>query len=198
MENAVEALKIAFAILMFVMALSLGISSISKANAAVEAIIYLNDRETEYSYVTPSKGLTRVVGVETIVPIMYKSYIENFEVHFFDENGNPLPIYYATDANGIKKTDENGNEIIINSLDGTEIYGSASEAQSHLNQILGDSGNVSDKYKNQVYYSSGFYEYLSSYKFKEELGEYYQNDTEETPEANKVKKRVITYTKIAE
>lgn len=194
MENAVEALKIAFAMLMFVMALSLGISTISKANAAVEAITNLNDRETEYSYITPSDGLTRIVGVETIVPIMYKSYIENFEIHFYDKNGNPLPIYYATDVNGKRKIDENGNEIIISSIDGTEIYGTAEEAQSHLDQILGNPNNVSEKYINQVYYSRGLYEYLSGKQFKEELGEYYQNDTEETPEANKVKKRVITYT----
>lgn len=193
MENVVEALKIAFAMLMFVMALSLGISSISKASAAVEAITNLNDRETEYSYVTPSEGSTRIVGVETIVPIMYKSYIENFEIHFLDKNRNPLPIYYATDVNGKRKTDENGNEIIISSLDGTEIYGNATEAKSHLDQILGDPRNVSEKYKNQVYYNNGLYEYLSGKKFKEELGEYYQNDTAETPEANKVKKRVITY-----
>lgn len=194
MENAVEALKIAFAMIMFVMALSLGISSISKANSAVEAITYLNDREKEYSYVTPSEGLTRVVGVETIVPIMYKAYIENFEIHFLDKNGNPLPIYYATDVNGKRKTDKNGNEIIINSIDGSEIYENAEEARSHLDQILGKPENISKKYKNQVYYSSGLYEYLSGKQFKEELGEYYQNDTEETPQANKIKKRVITYT----
>lgn len=195
MENAVEALKIAFAMLMFVMALSLGISSISKANSTVEAITKLNDRETDYSYVTPSANFSRTVGVETIIPILYKAYIENFEVKFYDKDGTtPLAIYYATDSNGNRKKDDNANDIIVSGIDGSEVFGSADEAISHLNQILGPKKKVSAKYSNQICYDDGFYDFLCGKKFTEELGEYYQNDTEETPEANKVKKRVITYT----
>lgn len=193
MENAVEALKIAFAVLMFVMALSLGISSISNANNAVNSIISLNDRETDYSYVTPT-GYSRTVGVETIVPILYKAYQENFEVRFYKKNGDPLAIYYATDSNGDRKIDANKNEIEVNSIDGSEVFGSTEEAISHLNQILGPMKDVSVKYKKQICHDDGFYKFLSDKKFKEELGEYYQNDSENTPEANKVKKRVITYT----
>lgn len=187
MENAVEALKIAFAILMFVMALSLGISSISKANNALTAIVSYNDRETEYNYVK-AQGLTRTVGVETIVPIMYKAYKENYEVRFYDEKGKPLIIYHETDATG----NLTGNE--VTSIDGSEVFASAKDAEEHLNQILGPLSKVETKYKKQIYYSDGFYKYLLDKQFKEELGEYYQNDSEETPEANKVKKRIITYT----
>ena len=79
MENVAEALKIAFAIMMFIMALSLSISSISQANSAVTAIIGYNDRETNYSYVEPSSS-NRTVGVETIIPTMYKAYKENLEM----------------------------------------------------------------------------------------------------------------------
>ena len=196
MENAVEALKIAFAILMFIMALSLGISSISKANNALTAIVNYNDRETEYNYVK-TQGLTRTVGVETIVPIMYKAYKENFEVRFYDRDGKtPLAIYYATDSNGNKKTDDELNYIIVSTIDGSEVFASAKDAEEHLDQILGNPNDLEEKYKNQKYHSDGFYKYLLNKQFKEELGEYYQNDSEETPEANKVKKRIITYTLI--
>ena len=177
MENAVEALKIAFAVMMFVMALSLSIFSLSQANVAVTSIIGLNDRETEYNYVEPS-GNTRIVGVETIVPTMYKAYQENFEIYFLDSSGNPLIIYYETDQAGNRRKDEDGNDIEISYINGSEVFANAEEAISHLNQILGE----------------GFYNYLAGAKFKEELGEYYVNDNENTPDVNKTKKRVVTYT----
>lgn len=193
MENAVEALKIAFAVMMFIMALSLSIFSLSQANNAVTAITSLNDRETEYSYVEPSSN-NRTVGVETVVPTMYKAYKENFKIYFFDQNGNPLTIYYATDSTGRRKRDENGNEVEISYIDGSEVFANAQEAESHLNQILGNPNNIDEKYRNQIYHSNGLYDFLSGKQFKEELGEYYQNDSEDTPEVNKTKTRVITYT----
>lgn len=165
MENAVEALKIAFAVMMFVVALSLSISSLSIANSAVDAIINLNDRETEYTYVEPTSS-NRTVGVETVVTSMYKAYQESFDIHFYKSNGEPLIIYDSKDGVG------------INYINGSEVFANSQEAIEHLNQILG----------------AGLYESLSSKKFEEKLGEYYITQSENTPNANKVKKRVITYT----
>ena len=193
MENAVEALKIAFAVMMFVMALSLSIFSLSQANAAVTSIIGSNDRETEYNYVEPS-GNTRIVGVETIVPTMYKAYQENFEIYFLDSSGNPLIIYYETDQAGNRRKDEDGNDIEISYINGSEVFANAEEAISHLNQILGPSSEVEEEYENQIYYADGFYNFLVDKEFEEELGEYYVNDNENTPDVNKTKKRVVTYT----
>lgn len=169
MENAVEALKMAFAIMMFVMALSLSVSSLSKANTAVTSIINLSDRETEYIYVEPT-GNTRIVGVETVVPTMYRAYLENFEIYFYrDDVGTPFVIDTIEDSAG--------NDIEINYINGSEVFGNAQEAVNHLNDLLND----------------GLYDNLSTCKFEEKLGEYYQNDGEDTPEANKITKRVITY-----
>lgn len=172
MENAVEALKIAFAVMMFVAALSLSISCFSQANAAVTSIISLNDRETEYTYVEPSSTNTRTVGVETIVPTMYKAYQENFQIYFYQNKEKTQPFVIYT------KTDNVGNSIDVNYIDGSEVFGNAQEAVNHLDNIL----------------NNGLYESLSGKKFIEELGEYYQNDSENTPEVNKTKTRVITYT----
>lgn len=195
MENAVDALKIAFAIMMFVMALSLSISSLSQANAAVTAIISLNDRETDYNYIEPNSTNTRIVGAETIVPTMYKAYKENFQIYFYDDKGDPLVIYYATDSVGNRKVDKAGNAIGINYIDGSEVFGTAKEAEEHLNRILGNPSSVDAKYANQLngLYVDGLYKFLSKNKFIEQIGEYYQNDSENTPEANKSKTRVITY-----
>lgn len=197
MENAVEALKIAFAVMMFVVALSLSISSFNAADSAVNAIIHFNDREIEYSYVEPGDS-NRTVGVESIIPTMYRAYEENFDVYFYKKDGTELILYYAIDNNGNRKKDEIGNDIGINYINGSEVFADAQEKAEHLNRILGNPNSVIDQYKRQlnIEYTEGLFDFLSGKKFKEQLGEYYVNENENTPEANKVKKRVITYTSI--
>ena len=54
MENAAEALKMAFGVLMLVLALTLCISSFSQAREAVDSIITIKDRETSYTYLASS------------------------------------------------------------------------------------------------------------------------------------------------
>lgn len=189
MENAVEALKIAFAVMMFTMALSLGISSFSSANSAVNAIINMEDRETEYTYVEPSQNLTRTVGVETIVPTMYRAYNENIQIYFYDATGKPLTLYYKTDNQG-KRVKENGYDVGVNYIDlSLENFGTTEKAIEHLDILLGDSSGYDGEYKNQICHTEGLYSFLSQYKFEEKLGEYYQGTG-----STKIKKRVITYT----
>jgi hypothetical protein len=82
MENAVEALKFAGAVMIFAFALTITISSFSSANLAVSSIVNMSDRETNYTYVTGTQNLTRTVGIETVVPAMYRAYKENIEIYF--------------------------------------------------------------------------------------------------------------------
>ena len=102
MENASEALFMAFAVLVFVVALSIGISSFSLARQTTQAIVDRTDRDFDYKYISStlnSEGKAmeiRTVGVETIVPALYRAYKENYIVRFYkEENGttNPLNIY---------------------------------------------------------------------------------------------------------
>lgn len=192
MEDAVDALKIGFAVMMFVMALTISVSSLSQANSAVKSVITLNDREIEYNYVEPNPENTRIVGVEAIVPTMYKAYKENFQIYFYEDANKtkPLVIYYEVKSNG--------DRIGISCIDGSEVFGTAKEVEAHLNRILGDPNNVEEKYKKQLNekYTDGFYKFLAGKTFKEEIGEYYQNDSGNTPEINKTKTRVITYTQV--
>ena len=101
--------------------------------------------------------------------------------------------------------DANGHATPVNYIDlEKEIISSASEAIDHLNALLGPRANAG-KYIGEFSgstvlgsNSSGLYEYLSDKKFKELLGEYYQEDElagKETDalEVNKTKKRIITY-----
>lgn len=212
MENAAEALKMAFAVLMFVLALTLCISSFSQAREAVDSIITIKDRETSYTYVTASNDGTRTVGAETIVPTLYKAYKENFEVHFLKESGEPLIVYNYKDPYGTEK------EMSVIDLE-KENHASAERAVDRLNYILsGVPNGDNDPAVNEVASitsansSNGFYSFLKANKFKEKMGEYYQEDkekgnsstggntTEETTntdtttlDVNKTKKRVIIY-----
>ena len=51
MENAVDALKIAFSVLVFVIALALAVSVVGQARATSDIILSLNDRTNYYDHV---------------------------------------------------------------------------------------------------------------------------------------------------
>lgn len=197
MENAVQALKIAFAVMMFALALALSISSFSSARTSIDVIMNLKDSRTQYSYIDSSEKIK--VGIEKVIPTLYSAYYENFKVVFLDSAGLPLPLYYALDTDGEIKKDENGSYITINTIDlESEVHLSKTEAIKHLSMILGKKEDADEKYQNEFKYEDGLYKELEKYKFVEYLGEYYQEDAmagEETDalEINKTKKRVITY-----
>lgn len=226
MENATKALEIGFGVLIFVVALSLSISIFSNATRAITNIMTNEDKTQSYVYVTEANGVdennNRIVGVETIVPAMYKAYKENYKILFLDQNGNPITLYYKT-RNSSKETeivdgesvtvlprekDDYGEEIEINFVDlEEEVLGGVEDAIQHLDFILYGNNYQKDdkkyytKYKRQIYYPDGLYDFLVDKKFIEILGEYYQEDAEagtEIPETqvaeiNKTKKRIITY-----
>ena len=228
MENATQALELGFGVLIFVMALTLSISTFSSASLAITNVISNEDKTQRYVYVTEANGNgvdqnnNRIVGVESIIPTMYKAYKENFKVLFLDQNGNPLILYYKT-RNSSKETeivdgesvtllprekDDYGEEIEINFVDlEEEVLGGVEDAVKHLDFILyGNRYQQIDrkfytKFKRQIYYEDGLYNFLVGKQFVEILGEYYQEDADagmEIPESqvaqvNKTKKRVITY-----
>ena len=205
MENAIDALKIAAGVLMFVLALSMSISSFSQADQSITAIVNMRDRDVEMAYenIKPSSGLTRVVGIETIIPTMYRSYDENIKIVFKDSSGNPMPIYYKTGGNGLREKDESGNDITVDYINlAMETYQDKETCIKHLDMILAgktaykqlDSDMV-EKYKNQFYerYSNGFLEYIKNRKFEEKLGEYYEIEGQTSTQ---IKKRIITYQEV--
>lgn len=197
MENAAEALKMAFGYMMFVLALTISISSFSQARETIDAIITIKDRDTEYTYVEAQDK--QIVGIETIIPTIYKAYKENFKIIFYksyvDENNNePYYLYYSVD-----KYNPN-NKTQINYIDlEKEIFANAQEAIDHINILLNKRPtDINNKYYNQFMYPDGLYNELKDKKFEEILGEYYLEDSQagyetDTIEANKTKKRVITY-----
>lgn len=115
MENAVEALKMGFAVLVLIAALSLAIFSFTKVRETTDAITSGEDIKEYYQQlsldetgVSSNNALSsRIVGVETIIPTLYRYYKENYTILFyvgekynkdtgkFEGNITPMTIYYS-------------------------------------------------------------------------------------------------------
>lgn len=197
MENATDALKMAAAVLIFVLALSISINAFGEARRASQVILDYRDREYDYTYIT-SGTTQRQVGLETIIPSIYKAYKENYKIIFDIQNIN--------DKNGLySKKNENGNYDEINYIDlEKEVLGSDKQKEEFIKAIIYGKDSIPDEYKKEFsdlginLKDDGIYARIEDKKVTEKLGVYYQEDMQtggsNTPDANKTKKRVITYT----
>ena len=89
MENATDALKMAFAVLVLVMALTIAITMFSQLNRVSKILISSTDITNYYQYNLADSSLKfREVGLETIIPTLYKYYKENYTVVFLQENSS--------------------------------------------------------------------------------------------------------------
>lgn len=113
-DNLSDALKLAAFTLIFVVALSVTISSFSKLRMVSNAIVLITDREYEldeyYGYVSNSGDTVRTVSVETIVPTLIRAYTERYRVYFPDFEANySQALYYEQEYNSQgQKVDKDG------------------------------------------------------------------------------------------
>ncbi len=90
-DNAANALRIAFAVLVFVIAISLSMRVFSQAKAVSDEVFYMTDKTNFYEYTIGDNSPDgRIVSGETIIPTLYRYYKENFNVIIKDINGNVL------------------------------------------------------------------------------------------------------------
>ena len=92
MENATDALKIAFAAMIFVMALTMAITMFSQLNSTSKTVLSASDITSFYEY-EESNQKNRIVGLEAIIPTLYKYYKENYTVLFLNAKGKPITLY---------------------------------------------------------------------------------------------------------
>lgn len=103
MENAIDALKIAFAVFVFVIALALAVSVVGQARATSDIILSLNDRTNYYDYVEETDNNAggtgdkikkdRIVDFETILPTIYRYAKEQYAVTILNTDGTPIVRY---------------------------------------------------------------------------------------------------------
>lgn len=115
MENATDALKMAFSVFVFVMSLTIAITTFSKANQ-VSQIVLNNSDETKYYTYETFENKSRIVGLETIIPTLYKYYKENYTVLFLDAKGEPLPLYESQTNRSLWGSGEDGYEKSIGTI----------------------------------------------------------------------------------
>ena len=223
MENATDALHMAASVLIFVLALSISINAFGQARQTADTLVSYNDREYSYSYVeenTDEAGnvLTeRLVGLDSIIPSIYKAYRENYKIVFRDsersENAEKL---LGDDGLYKKRNSETGNYDPVYKIDlEKESLAGDEQKLEFLSAILyGDDADnfadISSRLRNLgiSLNSTGLYDKINIVKLKEDIGIYYQEEAgvvdddsdietsgSDVPEANKTEKRVITYTK---
>ena len=99
MEDAVQALKMAFAVLVFTLAISVTFYALSQAKSTAEVIFYVSDKTNYYDNIESdinNNSVTREVGLETVIPTLYRYYRENFMVQIMDSSGKILQVFDTT------------------------------------------------------------------------------------------------------
>ena len=206
MENAAEALKMAAAVLIFVLALSISINAFTEVRQTSQIILDYKDREYDNEYIE-GDNTERIVGAETIIPTVYKSYTENYKIIFEFKDDTVL---YQKGASISELEDRNYIDLRKEALGSVEqrkqfiqaiLYGYRSIDTDPVNQ-----DKIFNNFKTRQIYldknPNGIYseKLKNSNKYIEKLGVYYEEETyagnENTPTANKTKKRIITYTEI--
>ena len=189
MENAADALKMAAWVLIFVVALSIIINAFGMARQTTDILISYNDNEYYTDYV--EQGSTeRKVGYETIIPAIYRAYKENYKIIFLNNDGTPMYFYEN------KNTKEQINYIDLEKQN----VGNDTAKEELIKYIVTGKEINNSQYKFENSYdikNNGLYNQIKGKQFTESLGVYYQEEIDgnqsNTPDANKTKKRVITY-----
>ena len=203
MENAVDALKMAGAVLLFVLAISVAIVSFGQARETADTILDYKDRETVYidgNLYYQATETERTVGLETIIPTIYRAYIENYKIVF---EGLNEPIYTLKLSGDTKIAKYTIDLETKTTTDGIQINNVALANDEQKSEFLcgilykdfsksGSEENFKKKY-NVDLPTNSLINRLKGTKITEYLGVYYQNDNENVPDLNKTEKRIITY-----
>lgn len=196
MENAADAIKMAGAVLLFVLALSIVIPFFSQARETTDLILDARDRETTYingNYYYKATGNERQVGWETILPTVMRAYLENYKIVF---KGLSDPIYKIKldgkiiDKYSLDLETNNGTE-----YENVALANEDQKAEFLCGILYHNRTNYEDFNKkfNIEIGSRSLSDMLKGKTITEKLGVYYQNDSD-IPDVNKTQKRIITYT----
>lgn len=201
MENAAEALKLAFAVFVFVIALSVCISNFSLARETADIVLTGADETAYYEYEDTGNTEYRVVGLETIIPTIYKYNKENYTIRFrtgtYNQDDGTVTItgnitLYTSLRTGAPISELDLNEERKRSEPWT---GSNEQIKSFLDCLVnGGDYNFPDDPNKSLKFSQGLVKSLKSEKFYEMVG---TEKNISTTDLNKTtSKKIITYVQI--
>lgn len=99
MENAVDALKIAFAVFIFVLSLSIAFMAFSQAAQTSNKMLFASDPTNYYRYTGAVLENGRIVTSDVVISSLYRYYKESIVVKILDNLGNEIEIFNtATDG----------------------------------------------------------------------------------------------------
>ncbi len=161
MENAADALKLGFALLVFVIAITLTFSVIGQARAVSDIVFTATDKTNFYDYATEESYNTkkdRIVSFETMIPTIHRYAKEQYAVTIFDNTGKPIVRYdlytegFMANWNETIKNLNSGNA--KNKEDAIKTYKEVTErleqVQSVVNGELGTNVNIMDYIGNEA------------------------------------------------
>ena len=197
MDNGAEALYIAAAVLVFMLALSLTLSSFSTFRNDLESFILADERadtaaiiekdedgiakQNFINYISSSEEC-RTVGIESVVNSLYRVYKENYIVVIKLQNPDDYNAF--TNSGGVLKDYSGmlirGNDIKANIKKQDYIKDGNSKTLIGLNDTILvfsiPSAKNDDKYINKAL-DAGLYNLLKDKTFTEYTGVYYETDT---------------------
>ena len=188
MENASEALLMAGRFLLFILALTVCITSFTTLRVGIDGMMnepenikLAKDSDLYINYIeSRDDGATRIVGAETVVSSMYRAIKENFTMYIIF---NDTTILGNVEHNLANLKDENGNKIPGIELKRDE------DAKNRLKITISNDAN----YRSNSILANGLYKEIEGIKFEEFLGEYQEASDSAVSSENKSVKRIITY-----
>ena len=211
MENAADALQMAAAVLIFVLALSISINAFGEARQTSQMLIEYNDREYDTIYIEQNGGRQRTVSVESIIPNIYKAAKENNKIVFenceslFNNNG----VYQQREGQT-----QNYEPVYELDFESMSLAGDTQKEQFLMGIFYGNDldnfRDLSNTFSRLGYglNNDGLYDIIKDVKLTESIGVYYQEEARnegsdtsvggdysesDVPETNLTEKRVITY-----
>lgn len=115
MENVAQALEMAFAVFIFIIGLSVSLMLVSQTRETADQLFYSTDKTNYYQYTSATDDDNdRKVGIESIIPSIYRSYEEEFGVTIVKKEDDGTYKYIArydiTTENTINKDYTKVNE----------------------------------------------------------------------------------------
>lgn len=98
MENAVDALKIAFAVFVFVIAITITFNFISQAKTTSDIVLYYADNTNFYNYESSAEK-NREVSVSEVISTLYRYYKESISVTVDLKNNKAPKTFDLTGTN---------------------------------------------------------------------------------------------------
>ena len=114
MENAAHALHMAFAMFVFLIAISLAFTAFSSAREVADVVLYVNDQSNFEEFISEA-STNRVVGIEAIIPEIrrYITHNEGYSIKIIDNISVPSLSLTITLDNQTNELDEDKEGQVI-------------------------------------------------------------------------------------